>query len=90
MARALASDRPPVYQRPLKGSAVDVFEPAIRELLKQTPTMPATVIAERIGWQRGLSILRERVRKLRPAARRPHRPDDGHRTGTRPGRNEAG
>ncbi len=34
---ALAGDRPPVYQRPLKGSVVDAFEPAIRELLKQTP-----------------------------------------------------
>ncbi|MDH6146053.1 transposase [Kitasatospora sp. GP30] len=65
--RALATDRPPVYQRPLKGSAVDAVEPAIRELLKQTPTMPATVIAERIGWQRGLTILKERVRELRPA-----------------------
>ncbi|QEV03612.1 MULTISPECIES: IS21 family transposase [Streptomyces] len=65
--RALASDRPPVYRRAPKGSAVDAVEPAIRELLKQTPTMPATVIAERIGWERGLSILRERVRELRPA-----------------------
>jgi transposase len=31
---ALASDWPPVYQRPLKGSAVEAFEPVIRELLK--------------------------------------------------------
>ncbi|MFE5597570.1 DDE-type integrase/transposase/recombinase, partial [Streptomyces sp. NPDC056549] len=38
----------------------------IRELLRQTPTMPATVIAERIGWERGLTILKERVRELRP------------------------
>ncbi|MEV5086223.1 DDE-type integrase/transposase/recombinase, partial [Streptomyces sp. NPDC056159] len=37
------------------------------ELLKQTPTMPVTVIAERIGWDRGMTILRERVRELRPA-----------------------
>ncbi|MGW4898806.1 IS21 family transposase [Kitasatospora sp. NPDC004240] len=67
VSRALASDRPPKYQRPLKGSAVDAVEPAIRELLKLTPTMPVTVIAERIGWDRGLTILRERVRELRPA-----------------------
>jgi transposase len=65
--RALATDRPPVYRRPLKGSAVDAVEPAIRELLKATPTMPATVIAERIGWERGITILKERVRELRPA-----------------------
>ncbi|MEV7020598.1 hypothetical protein [Kitasatospora sp. NPDC093558] len=43
MKRALASDRPPVYQRPLKGSAVDAVEPAIRELLKQTPTKVTNV-----------------------------------------------
>ena len=65
--RALATDRPPVYPRPPKGSAVDAVEPQIRELLKQTPTMPATVIAERIGWERGMTILKDRVRELRPA-----------------------
>ncbi|MBZ9644484.1 IS21 family transposase [Streptomyces sp. PSKA30] len=65
--RALATDRPPVYSRPLKGSAVDAVEPQIRELLQQTPTMPATVIAERIGWEKGMTILKERVRELRPA-----------------------
>lgn len=65
--RALASDRPPQYRRARKGSAVDAVESAVRELLKQTPTMPVTVIAERIGWERGLTILRERVRELRPA-----------------------
>lgn len=63
--RALATDRPPVYSRPPKGSAVDAVEPQIRELLKQTPTMPATVIAERIGWERGMTVLKERVRELR-------------------------
>ena len=29
--------------------------------------MPATVIAERIGWTRGLTVLKERVAELRPA-----------------------
>jgi transposase len=65
--RALASDRPPKYERTPKGSAVDAVESAIRELLQQTPTMPATVIAERIGWERGMTVLKERVRELRPA-----------------------
>src|SRR5690348_15612273 len=64
--RALASDEPPKYRRARSGSAVDVVEPAIRELLREAPTMPATVIAERIGWDRGLTVLRERVRELRP------------------------
>jgi hypothetical protein len=29
--------------------------------------MPATVVAERIGWTRGLTVLKDRVRELRPA-----------------------
>ena len=49
------------------GSSVDAFEPRIRELLQAYPTMPATVIAERIGWERGLTVLKDRVRELRPA-----------------------
>jgi transposase len=65
--RALASDDPPRYSRPPRGSAVDAFEPAIRELLAAWPLMPATVIAERVGWQRSMSVLRDRVRDLRPA-----------------------
>ncbi|MFF4291543.1 IS21 family transposase [Streptomyces sp. NPDC001601] len=65
--RALANDRPPQYRRPAKGSAVDAVEVQIRELLRETPTMPATVIAERIGWERGMTILKDRIRELRPA-----------------------
>jgi transposase len=64
--KALASDRPPRYVRTLKGSAVDAVEPAIRELLLATPTMPATVIAQRVGWERSLTVLKDRVRVLRP------------------------
>lgn len=64
--RALASDRPPRYERPPRGSVADDFEPAIRRLLLATPRMPATVIAERIGWTRSSSILRAKVAQLRP------------------------
>lgn len=64
--KALASDHPPKYERPVTGSAVDAFELAIRELLQATPTMPATVIAQRIGWDRSLTVLKDRVRELRP------------------------
>ena len=46
---------------------MDAVEPRIRELLAAYPTMPATVIAERIGWERGLTVLKDRVRELRPA-----------------------
>jgi transposase len=63
---ALRSDEPPRYERAPSGSAVDALEPGIRELLAEFPTMPATVIAERIGWKRGMTILRDRVAELRP------------------------
>jgi transposase len=64
--RALASQEPPRYQRAGRGSIVDAVEPQIRELLATWPTMPATVIAERIGWDRSLTVLKDRVRMLRP------------------------
>lgn len=64
---ALASSSPPKYERRPTGSAVDLFEPAIRDLLRAYPRMPATVIAERVGWQRGMTVFSDRVRELRPA-----------------------
>ena len=63
---ALAADGPPKYQRATKGSIVDPVEPRIRELLQQFPTMPATVIAERIGWEHSIRVLSGRVAELRP------------------------
>jgi transposase len=79
---AVASDRPPKYQRPAKGSIVDAAEPRIRELLQAYPTMPATVIAERIGWDRSVRVLRDRVGELRPAYLPP---DPASRTAYEPG-----
>lgn len=67
--RAVADYAPPKYQRAPKGSIVDAVEPQIRELLEQWCEMPATVIAERIGWDRGLTVLKDRIRELRPAYR---------------------
>lgn len=64
--RALAADGPPKVERPDRGSIVDAVEPQVRELLAAWPTMPATVIAERIGWDRSLTVLKERVAALRP------------------------
>jgi transposase len=64
---ALASAGPPKYNRALQPSIVDEVEPRIRELLQAWPTMPATVIAERIGWDRGITVLKDRVAQLRPA-----------------------
>jgi transposase len=80
--RALASDGPPRYSRPAKASIVDQVEPQIRELLAQWPSMPATVIAERIGWDRSLTVLKDRVRLLRPLFTPP---DPAQRTDYLPG-----
>ena len=63
---AIASDAPPRYERRAAGSIVDEVEPRIREFLQAYPRMPATVIAERIGWRRGLTVFKERVAELRP------------------------
>ena len=79
---AVASDRPPKYERKPAGSIVDRFEPRIRELLKAYPAMPATVIAERIGWDRSIRVLRARVAELRPAYLPP---DPASRTAYEPG-----
>lgn len=79
---AVRSDTPPSYDRRAKGSAVDRFEPQIRELLRSDPRMPATVIAERVGFDRGITILKERVALLRPLFLPP---DPVQRTEYRPG-----
>jgi transposase len=63
---ALRTDQPPRYERTSRGSVVDGVEPRIRELLQAFPTMPATVIAERIGWTHSMTVLRDRVAELRP------------------------
>ncbi len=63
---ALRSDGPPKYERAPKGSVADGYEPRIRELLRAVPTMPASVIGERIGWPYSDRTLRTKVAELRP------------------------
>lgn len=72
VARAVASDRPPKYERPAVPTAFMPFEPLVRQLLKDHPDMPATVIAERVGWTGSITWFRDHVRRLRPE----HRPVD--------------
>ncbi len=67
--RALASQGPPRYQRPARETAFDAFEPVIRALLREFPDMPATVLAQRVGWTRSSSVFRSRVAELRPLFR---------------------
>jgi transposase len=68
---AVRSASPPAYRRERRGSAVDAVDDEIRRLLPDTPDMPASVIAERVGWERGMTVLRKRVAELRPAYRLP-------------------
>ena len=79
---AIRSDEPPRYERARKGSRVDAVEARIVELLREFPQMPATVIAERIDWTGGMTVLRDRVAELRPLF---VPPDPCQRTAYRPG-----
>jgi transposase len=79
---AVRSTEPPRYERAGRGSLVDAFEPRIRGLLSEFPEMSATVIAERVGWPSGMTVLKDRVRELRPLFRPP---DPCQRTSYMPG-----
>lgn len=79
---AVRSDSPPEFKRKPRPSAVDPFDAEIRRLLSEYPRMPVKVIAERIGWSRGITILQDRVRELRPLF---VPPDPSGRTEYQPG-----
>jgi hypothetical protein len=65
VARAVASSSPPRYSRVLGPSAFDSFEGHVRQLLAEFPPMPATVIAERVGWPGSQSWFRKKVAAVR-------------------------
>jgi len=69
--RALAAEGPPKYERAPAPTAFDVFEPRVRVILEDHPGMPASVIAERVGWTGSMTWFRDNVRRLRPLYRRP-------------------
>lgn len=68
--KAVASDAPPRYERSGKPTSFTPFEERVRELLVDTPTMPATVLAERVGWEGSIRWFRDNVRRLRPEQQR--------------------
>jgi len=72
VARAVASGGPPKYERAPVPTAFAAFEPLVLHLLAVTPDMPATVIAERVGWTGSITWFRDNVRRLRLE----HRPVD--------------
>ena len=49
--KAVKSDSPPRYERKPTATSFVVVEPRVRALLKDTFDMPATVLAERVGWE---------------------------------------
>jgi hypothetical protein len=71
VGRAVASQGPPKYERPPVVTSFDPFEPLVRALLAEHPDMPATVIAERVGWSGSITWFRDNVRRLRPEHRKP-------------------
>ena len=70
--KAVNSSVPPRYERSPAPTSFTVFEPAVRALLDDVPDMPATVLAERVGWTGSIRWFSDNVRRLRPE----HRPID--------------
>lgn len=66
VAKAIASVDPPEYSRPAAPKSFDSFEQQVRQLLSQTPSMPATVLAERVGWDGSATWFRRNVAAIRP------------------------
>lgn len=80
--RAVASSGPPKYQRAAQPTAFTPFEGRVRQLLAECPDMPATVLAERVGWEGSITWFRDNVRRLRPEH---HRVDPADRLSWAPG-----
>jgi transposase len=83
VARLAASSAPPRYRREPAGSAVDVHEPLMREVLAEWPAIRAprmTEILRAHGYGGSVDQVKRRLRELRPPAVRP-----AQRTGYAPG-----
>ena len=66
VAKAVASAGPPGYSRPPVETSFAPFEVQVRGLLAATPSMPATVLAERVGWSGSATWFRQNVALIRP------------------------
>lgn len=64
--KAVAAESPPRYQREASPTSFTPYEPRVRELLTETPTMRATVLAERVGWKGSIRWFRDNVKRVRP------------------------
>ena len=66
VAKAIASADPPSYSRAPKATSFTPFEQQVRQLLSKTSSMPATVLAERVGWTGSAPWFRQNVARIRP------------------------
>ena len=64
--KAVNSDAPPRYERTPGPTSFTEYEEHVRALLAEVPHMPATVLAERVGWAGSIRWFRDNVRRLRP------------------------
>ena len=83
VARLAGAQEPPRYRREPAGSALDVHEPLMREVLAEWPAVHAprmTEILRARGYRGSERVVRRRLAELRPSAVRP-----AQRTGYAPG-----
>ena len=66
VAKAIAATDLPAYSRAPVATSFAPFEQQVRDLLNDTWSMPATVLAERVGWTGAASWFRENVAAIRP------------------------
>ena len=63
--KAVGSHEPPRYQQSASPTSFTPFESRVRELLAETPGMPATVLAERVGWTGSIRWFGDNVKRVR-------------------------
>jgi transposase len=70
VVKAVASNAPPKYERRPVPTSFTPYEARVRQLLAETPDMPATVLAERVGWTGSIRWFRDNVNRVRADHRR--------------------
>jgi transposase len=72
--RAVRSDSPPRYERPLRGSKLDAYRGEVHRLLGEHPRLPGTRVRELLeplGYDGSKTILDDYLREVRPLFVRP-------------------
>jgi transposase len=62
--KAIASEGPPRYERAPAPTSFTPFEVRVPQLLSVTRDMPATVLAERVGWTGSIRWFRDNVTRV--------------------------